>query len=352
MWLLTTLWEISGFLTLVFPQSIVSSPSYKGVFSLTLILATTIVIFSPHWLAVWIFIEINLLSFIALSQHSIIINTAEAATKYFVTQSAGSAMFLVGGLSSYIRIETSNIREALVTISILIKLGAAPFHFWVPHVVSNLPWEFVFVLSTWQKLAPLWILTTTLSWEIITILCVTACLRAMIGGLAGIGQSQIRPIIAFSSIRHLGWILRTSLFSKVAPVWYLLAYRLILAPIILTMLQINLKSPSHRNLPSHPLTLTFLALALLSLGGIPPLSGFILKWAALQYIIWIIPFVLILIILIGRLCNLFFYLKVLYPSVLLITSPTHHNSSPVNSLIISISGTLLALSCLSATLLL
>jgi len=93
---------------------------------------------------------------------------------------------------------------------LLLKRGAAPFHFWFPNVIEGLSWINSLILITWQKIAPL-ILT---SYIIINkIILISVILSIIIGSLGGLNQTSLRKLMAFSSINHLGWIL-SAIYSR------------------------------------------------------------------------------------------------------------------------------------------
>jgi NADH:ubiquinone oxidoreductase subunit 2 (subunit N) len=85
----------------------------------------------------------------------------------------------------------------------MIKLGMAPFHFWLPHVIGGIRWVSCVVLSVWQKVGPIFILRSfVFSWRLY--IFIFAALGAIVGGVGGINQSQLRVLLAYSSIGHMG----------------------------------------------------------------------------------------------------------------------------------------------------
>lgn len=87
-------------------------------------------------------------------------------------------------------------------------MGIFPFHFWFPGVIAGLPWLSCLFLSTWQKVGPLFLIISLLEVNLITWLLLTFCVVAsgsrLLGGLGGINQTQVRALLAYSSIGHLG----------------------------------------------------------------------------------------------------------------------------------------------------
>lgn len=79
----------------------------------------------------------------------------ESAIKYFCVQAIGRGLLLCGGVLLYILpLELGILPECIFAFSLVVKLGVFPIHFWVPRVVSGLGWLPMFLMLTWQKVAP------------------------------------------------------------------------------------------------------------------------------------------------------------------------------------------------------
>lgn len=98
----------------------------------------------------------------------------------------------------------NNFYELLILSTLLLKNGAAPFHFWFPGVIEGLSWINGLILITWQKIAPLILISYNINYNFFLI---SIILSIIIGALGGLNQTSLRKLIAFSSINHLGWIL-------------------------------------------------------------------------------------------------------------------------------------------------
>lgn len=206
----------------------------------------------------------------------------------------------------------------ILIFSLLIKIGIAPCHLWYPSVITSIAWIPALVLSTWQKIAPLsilsFILIKTSSWLII----VLARLNAAIGGMIGLNQTHLRTIIAYSSITHIGWILALVYRNMPIPtIIYFTIYALLIAPIFLLMYKINTKTLSQLNTRTINFKNQYLLLPLLflSLGGLPPLTGFFPKWFSI-YIISPNSYILLIFLILGSVINLYYYLNIIFSSTL------------------------------------
>nr|AAP72065.1 NADH dehydrogenase subunit II [Craugastor ranoides] len=287
----------------------------------SLLLGTALTLSSHHWILAWMGLEISTLAFIPLILNTVNPRTTEAATKYFLTQSMASAMLLFScTLNAWLTSEWAipstpqNTTTNFLTIALLIKLGIAPFHFWVPDVTQGLSLPMGLTLLTWQKMPPaalLFQLTDVLN---LTLLLATGLASTVIGGWGGINQTQLRKIMAYSSIAHMGWMV---IVLKLCPNLALLNfifYLMITTTLFLTF--INLKAKTMHELinawpKSPPFTMTGL-LTLLSLGGLPPLTGFLPKWLITQELVKHHLPMLATLMLTTSLLTLFFYLRLTY----------------------------------------
>lgn len=290
-----------------------SSYPFLTLFSSTLFTRTLLALSSSHWLIIWAALELNMLSFIPLISLSSWSRETEASVKYFIFQALGSSILLLSSFTS--------ILPYLLPLAIIIKLGIAPFHFWFPPVINSISWPLCFTLSTWQKVTPLAILISSSSPSHFFILI--SSLRAIVGGWGGLNQTQIRPLLAYSSIGHIGWILAASMASLWVRAFYFVVYSihsLLLFSYFWFFNLISVKTLSS-TINSNPSMVILLIFMLLSLGGLPPLVGFIPKLYTLSTISSIVaPFFLIL----GSLINIFYYLNITLASLL----RKHYNLAP------------------------
>lgn len=126
---------------------------------------------------------------------------AEARSKYFLAQTTGSALFLFAPTVWFTSL--SVLANGGLLVGLLTKVGRAPMHQWFPATAAGLSWSIVFLLITWQKVGPL-MLVFTLVRPTVFFFSLFAVIRVFLGGLGGLNQTQIRPLIAYSSIAHIG----------------------------------------------------------------------------------------------------------------------------------------------------
>nr|BAI77366.1 NADH dehydrogenase subunit 2 [Malthopsis jordani] len=298
-------------------------------------LGTTLTFASSHWLLAWMGIEMNTLAFIPLMAQRHHPRAVEATTKYFLAQAAAAAVLLFAALTNAwltgqwdIQQTLSPTPTAMLTCALALKVGLAPFHTWLPEVLQGLDLTTGLILSTWQKLAPFALLFQIhpLHPTLITTLGLTS---ALVGGWGGLNQTQLRKILAYSSIAHLGWMVLVVQFSPPLAKLTLILYITMTAAIFL-VLKLNDSKNINTLASSWSKAPTIAALApliLLSLGGLPPLTGFMPKWLILHELTKQELSLLATIMAIGALLSLYFYLRLSYAMALTI-SPNNISGTP------------------------
>nr|ACD79996.1 NADH dehydrogenase subunit II [Pristimantis ridens]ACD79997.1 NADH dehydrogenase subunit II [Pristimantis ridens] len=296
------------------------NPHALSVMTFSLASATTTVLASHHWMLVWIGLEINTLAIIPLMTKTHHPRAIEAATKYFLTQAAASALLLFStsmnawSTGEWTILYMSETHTILLTTAIAIKLGIAPFHLWLPEVLQGLSVMTGLILSTWQKLAPMAVLIQTSPNTNLYLTLILGLSSTIMGGWGGINQTQTRKILAYSSVAHLGWMIAVSKLSPQLSLMNFSLYVLMTSTLFITILLLNTKNMPDLTIswPKSPSLTALSLLTLLSLSGLPPLTGFLPKWLIAMEMIKQNLTTLILIMLLSTLLSLFFYLRLTY----------------------------------------
>lgn len=204
----------------------------------------------------------------------------------------------------------------LISSTILLKSGTAPFHFWFPRVIEGLRWYRNFILITWQKLAPLIILSYCLRLNLLIFIIFSSML---FGRLGGINQTSLRKLIAFSSINHLGWMISGILNNENIWLVYFIFYALLNFSLVYIFNNFKLFNinQTFKIFNSNKFINLSLFILLLSLGGLPPFLGFIPKWIIIELIIKRNILIVLVFILFITLITLYFYLRLTYAALLL-----------------------------------
>nr|ACN78099.1 NADH dehydrogenase subunit 2 [Poecilotriccus sylvia]ACN78100.1 NADH dehydrogenase subunit 2 [Poecilotriccus sylvia]ACN78101.1 NADH dehydrogenase subunit 2 [Poecilotriccus sylvia]ACN78102.1 NADH dehydrogenase subunit 2 [Poecilotriccus sylvia]ACN78103.1 NADH dehydrogenase subunit 2 [Poecilotriccus sylvia] len=322
------------------------NPQAKLISTVSLLLGTSITISSNHWVMAWTGLEINTLAILPLISKSHHPRAVEASTKYFLTQAAASTLLLFSSMTNAWFTGQWDITQlthptscVLLTTAISMKLGLVPFHFWFPEVLQGSSLTTSLLLATIMKFPPIVLLLLTSSSLNPNLLTIMAIASAALGGWMGLNQTQVRKILAFSSISHLGWMTIIVIYNPKLTLITFYLYSLMTAAIFYTLdttntTKLSTMMTTWSKIP--PLTAT-LMLTLLSLAGLPPLAGFLPKWLIIQELTKQELTTMATIITLLSLLGLFFYLRLAYCATITLppNSMNHmkhwHTSKPVNT---------------------
>uniref|UniRef100_H8XXD8 NADH-ubiquinone oxidoreductase chain 2 n=3 Tax=Cyrtodactylus novaeguineae TaxID=933634 RepID=H8XXD8_9SAUR len=308
------------------------NPLIWSTLIMTLTTSTIITMSSNHWLLAWLGLELNTLSILPIIMKSHHPRATEATTKYFLMQATAATMILLASIMNAWQTgqwaiqHTTPTTTLLVTMAIMLKLGLAPTHLWYPQVLQGVTMNTALVISTWQKIAPLTLLYMTHHSLNHTILLLFGLASALIGGWAGLNQTQTRMIMAFSSISHMGWLITAMTLNPDLTTLTMITY---MTMTIATFMPTSTMSKTITDMgttwPTSPATLTATMITLMSLGGLPPLTGFMPKWLILKELSSTGLTMIATLILMASLPSLFFYIRLAYLTMLT-TPPTTTNT--------------------------
>nr|AAD51516.1 NADH dehydrogenase subunit II [Diploglossus pleii] len=297
------------------------NPTITTILIFNLATGTIITMTSHHWLIAWLGLELNTLAILPIISKTHHPRATEAATKYFLTQAAASALILFASMINAKNTGQWNITQlenplsqTLMSMALAMKLGLAPTHFWLPEVTQGTSLKTTLIIITWQKLAPMTLLYLT--WDQIspTIMTTMGMLSVLIGGLGGLNQTQMRKVIAYSSIAHLGWMATIISKSNMLALLNVIIYITITTPLMLSLILLHTKTTLDLTTTwtTSPTLTTLLMITLLSLGGLPPLTGFIPKWLTMEELLTHNTTPTAIILAMTTLLSLFFYLRLTY----------------------------------------
>nr|WDE34172.1 NADH dehydrogenase subunit 2 [Bavayia mandjeliensis] len=304
------------------------NPATKTLLYFSMILGTTITMSSSHWILAWAGLEMNTLAIIPIISKQHHPRATEAATKYFLIQATASAVILFASSLNAWKTGQWNIYQTpspesiiLLTLALAMKLGLAPLHFWLPEVLQGSPLLVTAIISTWQKLAPttiLYMIINNLNQHTLIILGLTS---AILGGWMGLNQTHTRKIMAFSSIAHMGWIFMALAISPNLTLLSLSIYLLLTTAMFTSLMMTTAKTllDLGTTWPQTPALLSITMLTLMSLGGLPPLTGFMPKWLILKELTTNNFIMISTLMALSTLPSLFFYIRMSHMTSL--TSP-------------------------------
>ncbi len=239
----------------------------------------------------------------------------EAALKYFILGSFSSAFFLFGAALIYAATSSVNFSVValamenssqdgliisgigMIAVGLLFKVGAVPFHQWVPDVYQGSPTPLVAFMSAATKVAAFgallrvfYVAFGSMRWDWRPMMWVIAGLTMIIGSLLAVTQTDMKRMLAFSSVAHTGFILlgvvATSAAGLSSTLFYLLAYGFTSLGTFAIVGLVRDASGEATHLSQwaglgkkSPWMASIFALFLLALAGIPLTSGFTGKFA-------------------------------------------------------------------------
>nr|QNV11532.1 NADH dehydrogenase subunit 2 [Cryphalus piceae] len=322
-----------------------------SVFSFMLVTSTLMSISAISWFTAWLGLEINLICLMPLMKNTKNKYSSEATIKYFIVQ-AISSMILLFSILVFMNTPSFSMNPAfwssiLINLALLMKMGAAPLHFWFPEVISGLNWNLSLIIMTWQKIAPMILMGFSSQPPLLMNMFIIA--SATVGSIMGLNQTCLRKILAYSSINHISWMLAAMLNSLLIWLLYFMIYVIINISIISMLKSYNIyfmnQISSMFSFNSN-MKMIF-CLNMLSLGGLPPFLGFYPKWITINSLsLSGFNYTATLMILFS-LIALFLYLRLVYPFITLNSSEHYKLFWPqTNFIVISSTLSILGMPCM------
>jgi len=274
---------------------------------------------------------------------------AEAAFKYFLLGGFSSAFFLYGVAFAYALSGSTRIDEigtalsaqatgapntlallavGLMAVGFAFKVSAVPFHMWTPDAYEGAPTIVTAFMSTGVKAAAFAAFARVflsslepLQAQWIPVLSAIAALTMIVGTVVGVVQTNVKRMLAYSSIAHAGYLLlgivSANSAGKAAILFYLLAYAVSNIGALGIVALLGTAENQHDELRdfaglwrSRPALAGLMTIFLLSLGGIPPTAGFIGKWYIFSAAIQERHYWLAVIGVLTSVISVFFYLRI------------------------------------------
>ena len=254
---------------------------------------------------IWILLELNIIRFLPIISSKEHIEI-ENSIKYFLIQRWASVIFLISFF--FFNLFINNINYIII-FRIFLKLGVAPFHIWFISILKTRSLFILIILSTIQKIIPLVVLSNiSIRFDLIymIILINTIFLLIILSRIINLNK-----ILAVSSINNIIWILFRIIFSLKLIFIFIIIYLFLLIGVFIlyNLYNLNIFLQINRINYFDKLIITII---FISLGGIPPLLGFLIKYVILKFIIIYEKIFFLLIIIFSSLLVLYIYLSRIY----------------------------------------
>ena len=345
---------VVGILTMLFSNEVVERnhlpPGEYYALTLFAICGMMMMAAATDLLVIFIALEIlSLAVYVLTGLNRASINGAEAAFKYFLLGSFSSAFFLYGiafifAVAGSTRLEQVSVALSaqgagtpptlallavgLLAIGFAFKVSAVPFHMWTPDAYEGAPTIVTAFMSTGVKaaafaafarvfLSPLEPLQ--LQWA--PVLSIVAALTMIVGTVLGVVQTNVKRMLAYSSIAHAGYLLlgiiAANSAGKAAILFYLLTYAVTNLGALGIVALLGTPEKEHDELrdfaglnQARPGLAALMLIFLLSLGGLPPTAGFIGKWYIFSAALQEGHYWLAIIGVLSSVVSVFFYLRI------------------------------------------
>nr|AYV97243.1 NADH deshydrogenase subunit 2 [Xiphydria sp. ZJUH 2008002] len=283
---------------------------YLMIFIPIIIISTIISITSTSWFSCWLGLEINLMSFVPLLTNEKKSNSSSFI--YYLIQSFSSSLFLFTIILNFMNILNymNFFINLIMNFSMIFKLGMAPVYFWFPDMMNKINWMNCLILSTWQKISPMILISYSMNYFL---LYFCTFLSSFIGSIYSINQMSIRKILSFSSINHMSWMMMCLMSSETLWIMYFIFYS------IINIFIMNLFKNYHIYFFNQLLNFYFknnfkfmIFFSFMSLGGLPPLLGFLMKYMTIKMMIFLKMYFILSILLINSLIILYTYLRMMF----------------------------------------
>nr|UAT98578.1 NADH dehydrogenase subunit 2 [Penthicodes variegata] len=247
----------------------------KKMFMTIIILSLMMAMSSNNVLFTWMAMEVNLISFIPLMKKSNKMN--EQSMKYLITQSIASSVMVMALIINSIINNPVNDSVMMMT-GILMKMGMMPFHLWLPGVMQMLTWTMCMMMVTLQKIIPTIFATQMTN---LSLLMTPMLISMLMSPITATKQSSMKKILAYSSITNSPMMIIAMKISKQQFTLFFIMY----STINLMMLNILKKNGiNFINQINSQKNMTKLSLLIssLSMSGMPPTTGFLMKWMLIK----------------------------------------------------------------------
>jgi NADH-quinone oxidoreductase subunit N len=308
----------------------------------------TLMVAANNLILVFLALEILSLSLYVMTGMTFRLTAIEGAMKYFLLGAFSSAFFLYGIALAYGAANTTSITgiarfltarigpqplalaaAGLLAVGFAFKVAAVPFHSWAPDAYQGAATPITAYMAAATKVAAFAALLRVfdvafapLQWDWTPFVWVIAAVTMVVGSVIAVAQTDLKRMLAYSSVAHAGFILTGVTAAGAAGIsaslFYLVAYAAMIAGAFGVVMLVSVRGEERTAIGSYaglarrsPLLAGLMTLFLLSLAGLPPTAGFIAKLSVFKAAVDAGHWPLVLIAVLASVVAAFFYLRVI-----------------------------------------
>nr|YP_009651563.1 NADH dehydrogenase subunit 2 [Amphiura digitula]QDA81587.1 NADH dehydrogenase subunit 2 [Amphiura digitula]QHT54245.1 NADH dehydrogenase subunit 2 [Amphiura digitula] len=319
-------------------------------YNVNLALSVFVILSFSNWFLVWAVIELITILLISLVSQDLSPRSVEGLSKYFIINAVASVLIIGGVVARYLLFGESNLVGdyvglplVFVLLGLFIKLAVFPNPYWFVDVVSGFNMLRSFYIIIVSKIVPVYLYIILVNNSHSYALTLVGAISILVGSISGVSQNSIRKIVAYSSISHFGWLVIGLPWLTLEGCFFVfVCYFVMLIPILWVGGYYNIDDLNSINRVYHqPGVIILVILSLLSLGGLPPLIGFMYKWFIFLGLLSGGQYLVCGYLIVMSIISLFYYLRISYylyslywPEIKLVAlAPFLFNSWQKNSVI-------------------
>nr|UAT98552.1 NADH dehydrogenase subunit 2 [Penthicodes atomaria] len=279
----------------------------KSMFTSIIIFSLLMTMASNNMMFSWMAMEMNLISMMPLMKKSNKMN--EQSMKYLIIQSVSSSIMMMSMIMSLIINYPIN-ESILMMTGIMTKMGMMPFHLWMPGLMQMMSWTVCMMMSTLQKIIPT-IMATQMTK--INLMMMPMLMSMIISPITGMKQTSIKKIMAYSSITNSPMMILSMMISKQMFFLFFIMYSMINLNLMMTFKENNTNFTNQINSQSNLMKLSMM-ISTLSISGMPPTTGFLMKWMMIKSLMSL-TLTMTISMIISSILSTFMYLNMVLPTM-------------------------------------
>nr|YP_010561789.1 NADH dehydrogenase subunit 2 [Ammothea clausi]UYX57749.1 NADH dehydrogenase subunit 2 [Ammothea clausi] len=269
---------------------------------------------SSSWFSLWMALEINSMMIMPLMLIKTHQQYSESTIKYFLIQSISSLSFIMSSLminNPLWMFTELNMISNFIMLIMMMKIGMFPFMMWYIEIITKTSFLAMKLIMTIQKILPMIIINMMVNNY--NMLYFMIMINMMISSIIALNQINMKKILSLSSVNHMGWMLMSLIFNYSTFIIYFMVYTTILWTIISFLKIYSIKYIMQMFLMNN----ICMMLSVMSMAGLPPFSGFMMKWMIINLMMNYYMIMLSLIMILSSVISLYFYLRLIMLSFMM-----------------------------------